>query len=461
MFGILGARDRNDGTEEYASFDELFAALKSRMQKDGYKVVKSRTHRNKVGGTYEKGSEVVRCDLVCDRGGQPYKCTATQLKTSTKKTNCPWKAKAVNRKTLGKWILTIICSEHNHEARTPDPPTDEEDADAEGDADIVQDTPAVPEAQSTGPTPDPTTAALLAVVGVTPSTMRLTGDTFHNFKTEYRKMAKPERLATLAQMQLRIAAIYAVENEDMQRQERQARQEKKHQEVEQNRRKSQSVQQSQQQQPPQQQQQQQHPSQPQPQPTQPAQPAPQQQTMPQQQQHQLQHQQVQHQQHQQHPHRQQHQQPQIQNHNHGHNHNHSHVQQQMSQMSRDGMAGMPKHSFEQSGHDEHAQYRDRQAEMEERNQRTMQMRGQQMSNAFQQNGVQQTPIPVPQFGIQSNMQSAPPNAAVFRHYAAAPANSTVPQGAAGGSPATGPKRRGRPKKTAMDQSLDASLHMTR
>ncbi|GKT63008.1 far1 DNA-binding domain protein [Colletotrichum tofieldiae] len=142
MFGILGARDRSDGTEEYASFDELFAALKSRMQKDGYKVVKSRTHRNKVGGTYEKGSEVVRCDLVCDRGGQPYKCTATQLKTSTKKTNCPWKAKAVNRKTLGKWILTIICSEHNHEARTPDPPTDEEDADAEGDADIVQDAPA-------------------------------------------------------------------------------------------------------------------------------------------------------------------------------------------------------------------------------------------------------------------------------------------------------------------------------
>ncbi|GJC83327.1 far1 DNA-binding domain protein [Colletotrichum tofieldiae] len=175
MFGILGARDRSDGTEEYASFDELFAALKSRMQKDGYKVVKSRTHRNKVGGTYEKGSEVVRCDLVCDRGGQPYKCTATQLKTSTKKTNCPWKAKAVNRKTLGKWILTIICSEHNHEARTPDPPTDEEDADAEGDADIVQDAPAIPEVQSSGPAPDPTTAALLAVVGVTPNTMRLTG----------------------------------------------------------------------------------------------------------------------------------------------------------------------------------------------------------------------------------------------------------------------------------------------
>lgn len=242
MFGILGARDRSDGTEEYASFDELFAALKTRMQKDGYKVVKSRTHRNKVGGTYEKGSEVVRCDLVCDRGGQPYKCTATQLKTSTKKTNCPWKAKAVNRKTLGKWILTIICSEHNHEARTPDPPTDEEDADAEGDADVAQDVSIVPEVQSSGPAPDPTTAALLLMVGAAPNTMRLTGETFHNFKSEYRKMSKPERLGILAQMQLRIAAIYAVENEDMQRQERQARQEKKHQEIEESRRKSQSTQ---------------------------------------------------------------------------------------------------------------------------------------------------------------------------------------------------------------------------
>lgn len=138
MFGILGAVNVDNNTKTYGSFEELFAALKARMQKDGYKVVKSRTHRNKVGGTYEKGSEVVRCDLVCDRGGQPYKCTATQLKTTTKKTDCPWKAKAVNRKTMGAWLLTIICDEHNHEPRTPDPPTDDEDADAEGDADVQE-----------------------------------------------------------------------------------------------------------------------------------------------------------------------------------------------------------------------------------------------------------------------------------------------------------------------------------
>ncbi|GKT89174.1 far1 DNA-binding domain protein [Colletotrichum tofieldiae] len=84
--------------------------------------------------------------------------------------------------------------------------------------------------------------------------------------------------------------------------------------------------------------------------------------------------------------------------------------------------------------------------MEERNQRTMQMRGQQMNNAFQQNAVQQTPIPVPQFGLQSGMQSAPPNAAVFRHYAGTPTNNAVPQGPPedrrrrGRSGAAGPRR---------------------
>jgi hypothetical protein len=68
--------------------------------------------------------------------------------------------------------------------------------------------------------------------------VRLSGDTFHNFKAEFRKMSKAERIGLLAQMQLRIAAIYAVENEDLQRIERQARQEKQHQAIEDSRRKS-------------------------------------------------------------------------------------------------------------------------------------------------------------------------------------------------------------------------------
>ncbi|CRK38914.1 hypothetical protein BN1708_007893, partial [Verticillium longisporum] len=253
MFGILGSVDIGSG-QTFPTFDDLFKDLKATMQKDGYKVVKSRTHRNKVAGNYEKGSEVVRCDLVCDRGGQPYKCTATQLKTTTKKTNCPWRAKAVNRKTLGAWVLTVICDQHNHEPRTPEPPSDEEEADADGDAEIVN-----PDEEPEAPTLDPDTQAALAVAGVSSSAMRLTGETFHQFKGEYRRMSKPERIGNLAQMQMRIAAIYAVENEDLQRQERQARQEKKHQEIEEgNRRRVAEQSQQQQQQQHQQAQQQAH-----------------------------------------------------------------------------------------------------------------------------------------------------------------------------------------------------------
>ncbi|KAE9567499.1 hypothetical protein CGMCC3_g16318 [Colletotrichum fructicola] len=304
MFGILGAVNVDSNTKTYTSFEELFAALKARMQKDGYKVVKSRTHRNKVGGTYEKGSEVVRCDLVCDRGGQPYKCTATQLKTTTKKTNCPWKAKAVNRKTMGAWLLTVICDEHNHEPRTPDPPTDEEDADAEGDADVQDASALVPEQDDSIPTPDPETSRALAVAGVSTSQMRLTGDTFHNFKTEYRKMSKPERMGILAQLQLR-------------------------------------------------------------------------------------------------------------------------------------------------------------AEVSNRHQQNfMNMAREHMGNAVQQTPVQQTPIPVPQFGMQ---QAPGPNANnVFQHYRNTPASNPGASAGGGGTPAQ-QKRRGRPtKKNAMDQqSLDPSMHMGR
>ncbi|KAF6796943.1 hypothetical protein CSOJ01_13112 [Colletotrichum sojae] len=459
MFGILGAVNVDSNTKTYTSFEELFAALKARMQKDGYKVVKSRTHRNKVGGTYEKGSEVVRCDLVCDRGGQPYKCTATQLKTTTKKTDCPWKAKAVNRKTMGAWLLTIICDEHNHEPRTPDPPTDEEDVDAEGDAD-VQDTSTIPEPEASIPAPDPATSLALAVAGVSSNHMRLTGDTFHNFKAEYRKMSKPERFGILAQMQLRMAALYAIENEDLQRQERQARQERKHQEIEDTRRKSQSAQQPQQtpvQQPQQQQQQhqQQQHQQQQHQQQQHQQQQHQQQHQPQQQQAQPQPQQLHHQTHQQHQHQQQ-----PQNHNHNHNHTHNQQQQQLSQMSRDSMGGMPKHPFEQSAHDEHAQYRDRQADVGERHQNSMRMARDHMGNAaVQQTFVQQTPIPVPQFGMQPG--SAGPSTNMFRHYSTPTANNAGAPGSAG-APTASQKRRGRPKKTGMDtQNLDASLHMGR
>lgn len=46
--------------------------------------------------------------------------------------------------------------------------------------------------------------------------MQLSGDTFEQLKNEYRKMPDHERFQTLASLQLRIAALYAVESEDRQ-----------------------------------------------------------------------------------------------------------------------------------------------------------------------------------------------------------------------------------------------------
>ncbi|PKS06316.1 hypothetical protein jhhlp_007064 [Lomentospora prolificans] len=236
MFGMLTPAPQAPGpTYVYKTYDDLFADLSVRMQSDGYKVVKARSHRGKIGGADVPNNEMVRCDLVCDRGGRPYKCLATKHKTSTKKTDCPWKAKAVNRKMMGGWVLTIICDQHNHEPGTPEPPTpaaSEHDADGEpeGNEDV-----------SIGPAPDAETSAALAVAGVSQAVLRLTGDTFQQFKGEYRKMAKPQRVQILAQLQMRIAAIYAIENEDVQRQVRMEQQEKRHRQVDQTRRHSSSA----------------------------------------------------------------------------------------------------------------------------------------------------------------------------------------------------------------------------
>ncbi|KAM4054349.1 FAR1 DNA-binding domain-containing protein [Hirsutella rhossiliensis] len=217
MFGILEAvAVPHSGI--YASCEELMRDLNARAEKEGYKIVKARSHRSRPG------APIVRADLVCERGGRPYRCQATKHKTSTKKTNCPWKAKAVDRKLVGGWVLTVICDHHNHEPGTPEPPTPTEGSEASDDEELVE--------EAEGPRPDTETAAALQVAGVSDAVLRLSGDTFHRFKNEYRKMSQPERLGILAQMQLRIAAIYAVQNEDMLRQKRQDAQNKRHQEIE-------------------------------------------------------------------------------------------------------------------------------------------------------------------------------------------------------------------------------------
>lgn len=130
MFGILEAV-AIPRAGIYSSYEELIDDLNERMEKEGYKIVKARSHRSRMGGADVPNNDIVRCDLVCDRGGRPYKCMATKHKTTTKKTDCPWKAKAVNRKAVGGWVLTVLCDQHNHEPGTPEPPSPEQ-SDGEG-----------------------------------------------------------------------------------------------------------------------------------------------------------------------------------------------------------------------------------------------------------------------------------------------------------------------------------------
>ncbi|CEJ93763.1 hypothetical protein VHEMI09332 [[Torrubiella] hemipterigena] len=227
MFGILGAAvTPSSGVS--ATYEDLFASLQDRMEKEGYKVVKARSHRARLGGADVPGNDIIRIDLVCDRGGRPYKCQATKHKTSTKKTDCPWKAKAVNRKSAGGWVLTIVCDQHNHQPGTPEPPTPSEVSEHEPVSMMEDD-----DADPTAPLPDVETSAALQVAGVSDSALRLSSETFKQFKLDYRKMMPHERMQQLATLQLRIAALYAVQNEDMQRQRRMDVQQRRHNEIEQ------------------------------------------------------------------------------------------------------------------------------------------------------------------------------------------------------------------------------------
>lgn len=136
MFGILeAAAVPHSGV--FDTYQALILDLNKHMGRQGFKIVKARSHRRKPGGD-APGNEIVRCDLVCDKGGRSYRCLATKHKTKTKKTDCPWKAKAVHRKAVGGWVLSILCDQHNHEAGTPEPPTPVAvgDADAEDDAEM-------------------------------------------------------------------------------------------------------------------------------------------------------------------------------------------------------------------------------------------------------------------------------------------------------------------------------------
>ncbi|KAK4235494.1 hypothetical protein C8A03DRAFT_36663 [Achaetomium macrosporum] len=97
----------------YRSFDDLLTSVQRIAKEQGYSIVKLRA------SNYREGKPT-RYDLVCDRGGVKYSSTAKKRNPSTRKVDCPWRAKAVCEVNLGhQWRFAVQEPRHNHEARIP------------------------------------------------------------------------------------------------------------------------------------------------------------------------------------------------------------------------------------------------------------------------------------------------------------------------------------------------------
>lgn len=97
----------------YRSFDDLLSSVQRTAKEQGYSIVKLRASNY-------RDSKPTRYDLVCDRGGVKYSSTAKKRNPSTRKVDCPWRAKAVCEVNLGhQWRFVVQEPRHNHEARVP------------------------------------------------------------------------------------------------------------------------------------------------------------------------------------------------------------------------------------------------------------------------------------------------------------------------------------------------------
>lgn len=104
----------------YRSFEDLLSAVQRVAKDQGYGVVKLRASNYRDG-------KPTRYDLVCDRGGVKYNSTAKKRNPSTRKVDCPWRAKAVCEVQLNnQWRFAVQDSRHNHEARVPAAPPGQE-----------------------------------------------------------------------------------------------------------------------------------------------------------------------------------------------------------------------------------------------------------------------------------------------------------------------------------------------
>jgi hypothetical protein len=97
----------------FRSFEDLMASVQRVAKDQGYGIVKLRASNYRDG-------KPTRYDLVCDRGGVKYNSTAKKRNPSTRKIDCPFRAKAVCEVQLGnQWRFALQDSRHNHEPRAP------------------------------------------------------------------------------------------------------------------------------------------------------------------------------------------------------------------------------------------------------------------------------------------------------------------------------------------------------
>ncbi|KAF9877919.1 hypothetical protein CkaCkLH20_04495 [Colletotrichum karsti] len=104
----------------YRTFEDLLSSIQRVAKDQGYGVVKLRASNYRDG-------KPTRYDLVCDRGGVKYSSTAKKRNPSTRKVDCPWRAKAVCEVQLGnQWRFAVQEGSHNHEPRVATAPPGQE-----------------------------------------------------------------------------------------------------------------------------------------------------------------------------------------------------------------------------------------------------------------------------------------------------------------------------------------------
>ncbi|ROT42059.1 hypothetical protein SODALDRAFT_354177 [Sodiomyces alkalinus F11] len=104
----------------FRNFEDLLSSVQRVAKDQGYGVVKLRASNYRDG-------KPTRYDLVCDRGGVKYSSTAKKRNPSTRKVDCPWRAKAVCEVQLGnQWRFAVQESRHNHEPRIATAPPGQE-----------------------------------------------------------------------------------------------------------------------------------------------------------------------------------------------------------------------------------------------------------------------------------------------------------------------------------------------